>query len=333
MYDHDIGLDWAQSNMAIARVTKKGRRIHTSEYPSDVGDLKAYLKGLKGKKRLVFEESTSSQWLYTELNSCVDKLIVCDPRRNRLMTEGAKDDKIDAQKLVQLLRADAIKPVFHSGDDFIHLRKLVSGYTDIVQAGVRLKNQRAAIFRAFGKDKKEDSIEDQASQFVLSVLDKNIVTYENDKSMYVKEFERLEKKYKVIRLLKSTPGLKTINAVKVAAIVVDPKRFPSKSHFLAYCGLIKYDKLSGGRSYGKRKAAYNRTLKNVFDTAASACINASDNNFLKKDYIYLTEVKRLPDFQARHALARKAAILAWGVMKSEKRFNINKRRKDKALKK
>jgi len=35
--------------------------------------------------------------------------------------------------------------------------------------------------------------------------------------------------------------------------VVDPKRFPTKGHFFAYCGLIKHDKISGGHSYGKRK--------------------------------------------------------------------------------
>lgn len=330
MYDHDIGLDWAQNIMAIARMTAKSKKLHEVEGPANIENLTAYCKNLKGTKRIVFEESTSSQWLYTELKGVVNEVVVANPRRNHYLKEGPKTDRIDAKKLVELLRAGLIKPVYHSGDTFIQLRKLLSGYLDVVQAGVRSKNQKAAIFRAFGKNC-DDEIEDPTSRFVLKYLDKDIELYEKTKEEYLKEFEKLTKKHKVLRDLKSVPGLKTINALKVAAIVVDPRRFRTKSRFLAYCGLVKYEKLSGGRSYGKKRTEYNRILKNVFDTAAAACIQAGDNNFLKKDYIYLTTERRLPDYHARHAIARKAAILAWGVMKSGKRFDINKRRKDQAL--
>ena len=74
-------------------------------------------------------------------------------------------------------------------------------------------------------------------------------------------------------------------------------------------------------------------MKNIFDTAAMNCIQAGDENFLKKDYLYLIEEKRLTDFNARHAIARKAAIIAWGLMKGQKNFDINKRRKDRTRKK
>jgi len=62
------------------------------------------------------------------LKDCVEKLVICDPYRNKLLSEGAKTDKIDAEKLVKLLKADLLKEVFHSGDKFIKLRKIVSGY-------------------------------------------------------------------------------------------------------------------------------------------------------------------------------------------------------------
>jgi len=137
----------------------------------------------------------------------------------------------------------------------------------------------------------------------------------------------------MLGLLKSCPGIGEIGAVKIAAAVVDPRRFTSKGKFHAYCGLVKYEKMSGGQSYGTVRANYNRTLKNVFDVAAMACIQASDNNFLKQDYEYLRTEKRLADHNARHAIARKAATIALGVMKSGKKFDIDKRRKDQAEKK
>jgi len=95
MYDHYIGLDWAQRNMAIARMTKHANKIVSIDVKSDVGDLKVYLKQLNGKKIITFEESCPAQWLYTELRSCVDEIVVCDPYRNHLLKEGVKTDIAD----------------------------------------------------------------------------------------------------------------------------------------------------------------------------------------------------------------------------------------------
>lgn len=120
-YDHYIAVDWAQSNMAIARMTPKSNKIKTIDVPSDIGEFRAYLKDLKGEKVLTLEETTTSQWLYTELKDCVDEIFVCDPYRNKLLSEGAKTDKIDSEKLVQLLRSGLLKRVFHSNDKFIYL--------------------------------------------------------------------------------------------------------------------------------------------------------------------------------------------------------------------
>ena len=154
MYDHYIALDWAQTNMAIARMTNCANKITSIDVRADIRELRVYLTQLKGSKLLTFEETTTSQWLYTELKPYVNEILVCDPYRNRLLSEGPKTDRIDAEKLVQLLRANLLKPVFHSGEDFIYLRKFISGYQDLVKSGVRLKNQRSALFRGVGKDKR-----------------------------------------------------------------------------------------------------------------------------------------------------------------------------------
>ena len=71
--NHFIGLDWSQRIMAISRVCGiSGKVASCTEYPSDVNELKVYLKSLKGRVALTFEESTASQWLYTELRESVE---------------------------------------------------------------------------------------------------------------------------------------------------------------------------------------------------------------------------------------------------------------------
>ena len=229
-FDHYIAVDWAQSNMAIARITKKGRKLSTFDVDSDVVELRTYLKSLKGSKILTIEESSTAQWLYTELNDSVDKLIVCDPRRNRLLSEGPKTDKIDACKLVKLLRAGLLKEIYHSGEHFIYLRKIVSGYEDVINSGVRVKNQKSSIFRAQGKNAKTDDC-DETDEFVLSGLNRAIDRYEEEKQRYQKEFGRLCKQHIILKNLKGLPGIDEIGAVKIASRVVNAKRFPTKGRF------------------------------------------------------------------------------------------------------
>jgi len=123
MYDHYVAVDWSIKNMAIARMTAKSNKITVVEAKSDVGELQAYLTHLRGTKILAIEETTTSQWLYTELTDYVDRIVVCDPHRNKLLNEGPKTDKIDASKLVQLLKANLLKEVYHSQDRFLHLKR------------------------------------------------------------------------------------------------------------------------------------------------------------------------------------------------------------------
>ena len=198
----------------------------------------------------------------------------------------------------------------------------MSGYLDVVEAGVRFKNQRAALFRARGKRKTEKELSDAVDRFVLDGIDRGIQIYEQEKARYEKEFRRLSRRHSMIRNLATLPGIGLIGSVKVAAIVVDPRRFRNKGHFLSYSGLVHLDKMSGGRSYGHREPRSNRVLKSVFKTAAlAAIVAANEQNPLRQYYEYLLKEKRYAEHNARHAVARRIAIFAWGVLKTKKKFN------------
>ena len=326
IYDHYVAIDWSIINMAIARMTKKSNKITTIDVPSEIEDLQVYLKNLRGTIILAIEETTTSQWLYTELKDYVDRILICDPNRNRLLEEGAKTDKIDASKLVQLLKAGLMKEVYHSTDKFLYLRRMVSGYEDMVQAGVRFKNQRYSLFRACGKsgdEKTGSTLDSQCEQFVLECLDRQIEAYEKEKEGYEKEFEKLARIHPEIKDQKSLPGIGTIGAVKIAARVVTPYRFADKGHYLSYSGLIKLEKTSGGRSYGKRNPRYSRQLKSVYKTGVLAAIQG--NNPIKDYYEYLIQEKGYPEYDARHKACRRLATLSLGIFKSGKKYQPYRR--------
>ena len=76
---------------------------------------------------------------------------------------------------------------------------------------------------------------------------------EKQRLQFVQEMKRQEKKFPEILFLKTIPGIKTIQACKIVAMVVTPDRFPSKYKFFSYCGLVKHPRGSGGQDYGKNK--------------------------------------------------------------------------------
>lgn len=320
MFNHYVAVDWAMSNMAIARMTAKSNKITVIDVPADIKDLQLYLMNLKGDICLTIEETTTSQWLYTELKNCVNKLVICDPYRNKLLSEGAKTDKIDAEKLVKLLKADLLKEVFHSNDKFIELRKITSAYDDTIKAGVRLKNQRSAIFRAYNKNhKKEVELEGYSNMFVLSGLDSQIESYEKERKRYHNEFKRLKRIHPEIKNISEIPGLGDIGAVKIASRVVCAHRFPKRNNFLSYCGLIKIEKISGGKSYGKKNPRSCKMMKSIFKTAA--LVTTDGNNQFAHQYKYLLEEKKYSERDARNAIARQIATITYGIMKSNKKYD------------
>ena len=319
-YDHYVAVDWSKNNMAIAKMTNHSDIPKVVDVQTDVEDLKVYLKQLKGSVILTVEESTPAQWLYTELNGLVSKMIVCDPYRNKLLNEGSKTDKIDAKKLVKLLKAQLLKEVYHSGEDFLKLRKLVRGYMAITKNGVRLKNQRAALWLSAGRIKEDIEIVERHEEFAIKQFDSIIASNENSRTAYEKEFKRLRNKNEVIKSVTTIPGIDVKGAVKMVALVVDARRFKNKSAWLSYCGLIKHEKISGGKSYGRRNPRYSRIAKSVFKTAAIACTRMDETSVFKRYYEELIKNKNYPEFNARHALARRIAIITLGVLKTGKPF-------------
>ena len=55
----------------------------------------------------------------------VTEVIVCDPRRNKLLDEGSKADKVNARKLAELLRTGLLKSVYHGHKATRTLKELV----------------------------------------------------------------------------------------------------------------------------------------------------------------------------------------------------------------
>ncbi len=308
-YHHYIAVDWSERIMAIARTTNPQREPQMIERPANLTELKEYLAGLKGRTILTIEETTTAHWLFVELHDMVDRIIICDPFHNRLLVHGPKTDKIDARKLCLLLCGGFLKEIYHTSNELYELRRLVSGYDDLVRAGVRVLSQESALERAAGGACQAAG---RFAPFVDQHLKESIELYQRWKLAYEKQFEQLCRRNKLLRAQITIDGIGVIGAVKILAYVVDARRFGHAGQYLSYCGLVKLEKISGGRSYGRRKSRYNHLLKAVYKTAAMAAIAGA--NPIREYYDYLLG-KGIAEHNARHAVARYLARVSYGMLK------------------
>ena len=102
MVTNYIGAD-VDCKMTELAVERNGKIILRDRVPTDIKSLSHFLDSISGRKEMVVEEGPMAGWLYRNLRHKVDRFVVCDPRRNKLIScDGEKDDKIDAGDLAQV---------------------------------------------------------------------------------------------------------------------------------------------------------------------------------------------------------------------------------------
>ena len=319
-YDYYFALDWSMQSAALARMRWKSTRIRVQELAADVRVIRDYVSKFGGRRILCIEETTGTQWLYVELRDYFDRIVVCDPYRNRLLSDGPKTDKIDAMKLCQLLQMGSLKEVYHSIDSVYEIRKVVSAYEAWNKFGVRFQNQRSALYRSQGLNHKRDKLNGQNRYLEIIERGQNeaIALYREKKQEYLGFFKQLTKENPDLRHLRGISGINYVFAVTILGTVVDASRFATKYQYWAYCGLVRYERMSGGRRYGKRSPRYSRKLKHVYKSAAMSAVGGK--NDIREYYEYLLS-QGLPAEKALNTVARYIATSTYAMLKHHVAYN------------
>jgi hypothetical protein len=98
------------ATISVAVLDAAGKLIMESILETKASTILQFIHGLRGDVYITFEEGTWAAWLYDLLKPYVTNIVVCDPRRNALLKEGSKNDRIDARKFAELLYLNKLKP-------------------------------------------------------------------------------------------------------------------------------------------------------------------------------------------------------------------------------
>ena len=75
--------------------------------------------------------------------------MVCDPRKNALLKDGSKSDRIDARKLAELLRGNQLHSVYHGEHGVRTLKELGRSYQTLTKDVTRVMSRIKALYRSW----------------------------------------------------------------------------------------------------------------------------------------------------------------------------------------
>src|SRR5258708_94612 len=144
-----MGSDVDKASSCVAGMDSMGKLIMESILETKAATILEFVAGLRGTLSETFEEGTWAAWLYDLLEPHVDELVVCNPRKNALLKDGNKSDRIDARKLADRLRLNDLKPVYHGETGVRMLRELARSYLNLVKDQTRVMNRLKAMYRSW----------------------------------------------------------------------------------------------------------------------------------------------------------------------------------------
>ena len=290
-----IGMDVHVSMTVITIMNSDGKVVTEAIIETKASTIKDFFRGQRGTLHVTFEEGCQADWLYDLISPYVAKVIVCNPRK--IARSDRRSDRIDAKRLAELLRTNALTATYHGEHSTENLKEFVRCYIAIVHDSTRVKNRLKAVFRGRGiacsgtsiysKENREDwrrKIDNTARLSRADRLWKELGYLTELAEEAEKELLKEARKHAAIKILQSVPGIGPLRAAIILAIAVTPHRFRTIKQFWNYCGLAVRSKITGeyemmgGQIRRTKKQPlirglnrnYSRALKNVFKGAAAS---------------------------------------------------------------
>ena len=342
-----IGMDVHQETISIAVRNSAGKLVMECVIETKASTILQFFQGLSGSLQVTFEEGTWAAWLYDLLKPQVTELVVCNPRRNALLKEGSKSDRIDAKKLAELLRMGSLSAVYHGEHGLRMLKELSRSYLTISKDLGRVMNRLKALYRSWAIPCAGTQVyaPRHRSEWLSQIREAGVcrraeLYYQQlDALRFLRQQARKEllaeaSKHSATKLLRQIPGIGSLRAAHLVALLQTPHRFRTKRQLWSFSGLAlethdsaQYRYVQGQLQRSKKpqqlrglNTNHNHDLKDIFKGAA---MRASTCDGPLRDFYQSLLAKGMRPTMARLTLARKIAAITLIVWKKGVRFDAN----------
>ena len=221
---------------------------------------------------VAIEVGTHSPWVSRLLTECGHEVLIANPRKTRLIYgQRRKTDKLDAEKLARLARADPelLYPVEHRGEDSQAHLAVVHSREALVRSRTQMINHVRGTVKSFGYRLPKCStpsfhkkVPGQLPSELAEVLGPIVETI-GSLTEKIKDYDRrieelAAERYPETRLLRQVSGVGSLTALTFVLTLEDPQRFAESRSVGAYLGLAPGTDQSGEQDPQKRISGEGR---------------------------------------------------------------------------
>jgi len=312
-------LDLHSAYSVLGSMDHNGRTQPRMRFATQADTLRAQVRALKQKPRplhLTLEAGALTRWASGIVRPLVERLIICEPRHNRLINSNpTKSDEADVEGMCLLLRLGKLKEVWMGVDRTREIyRALVYELLNWRDAQRELKALIKARYRQWGvlrlngikvfsRKGRKDYLDQLPAEEERRMMQRLYAQHDHAIAQWketLEEVERVGAEFWEVREFERIPGVGPMAAHIFSAIIEEPARFSTKHKLWKYSQLGITDRTSDNKPLGYQRLDRrgNRELKNLsYHAWRTACKSTTGPNAIKAFY----QQSRLRTGSVRHA--------------------------------
>lgn len=328
-----IGLDVHKKTISFCIKTTDGQVVGQGQVNAVRSSLGQWAQEIDRPWIGALEATMFTGWMYDFLKPYALGLKVAHPEMLKAITSAKKkNDRLDAEKICDLLRCDLLPESYMSSEKIRELRRILRFRNLMVREAVRMKNKTAGLLMEVGApyNKKRlhgakyfhdllDSIEDVPDSVIqmLKLARAGMEVFTGIQKQLTSALVNHQEIRDRVKLLRSIAGVGEVTALTWVLEVGDPNRFRSVRQAISYCGLCSGQKESAGKNHrGPVSKKRNKHLQTILIEAA----NLAPRFNPELAEVYARELQRSHHNQAVIVVARKLAAFMLAVDRRQMNF-------------
>src|SRR5437764_4184869 len=254
-------LDLHSRHSVLGSMDHGGKTGAWMRFATEAETLRAQVARLRQARRPLFltmEAGAMSRWASTIVRPLVERLLICEPRHNRLINSNpTKSDEADVEGMCLLLRLGKLKEVWMGQDRRREIyRALVYELLNWRDAQRELKGLIKARYRGWGvlrlhgvrvfsTEGREEYLEQLPAEEERRMMRRLYCQFDHAVAQWketLKDVEQLGGVFWEVRQFQSIPGVGPMAAHVFSAIIEEPSHFKSKQQLWKYSQLAITDR-------------------------------------------------------------------------------------------
>lgn len=330
-----IGLDIHKKVIAYCIKGIDGRLIGEGKIEATRRALDEWANALPGPWLGAMEATIFTGWIYDYLTPHAVELKVAHPEMLKAITAAKKkNDRADAEKIVDLLRVNLLPECHMLPEDIRELRRILRYRSHVVRTAVKMQNKMSGLLMEVGAGYNKKRLRgkryfntlletvDEIPQSVKELLKLSRAGFEMFHAIQKRLIKALRSNSLIhdrVRRLMTIRGIGEVTALTWVLEIGDPVRFNSIRQAISYCGLCSAQRESAGKEQrGPISKKRNKHLQTTLIEAAKIAPHWNPQLAAVHD----RELKKGNRNRATLAVARRLVAYMMAVDKSGKDFIV-----------